>query len=254
MDIKVLGCSGGIGAGLRTTSLLVDHEILIDAGSGVGDLTMDEMAAIRHIFLTHSHLDHIGFIPLLIDAVFEGHTSPITIHGLQETLKAVQQHIFNWSIWPNFAELPTPENPILQFEIMTPGEVMQFENHQLEMIAVNHSVPGVGYRIESNGKSMAFSGDTTTNDNFWNVLNSHDALDLLLVEVAFSNDQKWLAEQSYHYCPELLAADLAKLNHQPEVFLTHLKPGDENAILDECQQQITTHKIKRLVSGDTFRL
>jgi hypothetical protein len=41
MKLRVLGCSGGIGGGhLRTTSLLVDHDILIDAGTGVADLSV----------------------------------------------------------------------------------------------------------------------------------------------------------------------------------------------------------------------
>ena len=43
MQLKVLGCSGGIGGSLRTTSCLLDHDILIDAGTGVGDLTLAEL-------------------------------------------------------------------------------------------------------------------------------------------------------------------------------------------------------------------
>ena len=69
MQIKILGCSGGIGAELRTTSMLVDQDILIDAGTGVGNLSMDELLKIDHIFLTHSHLDHIAFLPFLLDTV-----------------------------------------------------------------------------------------------------------------------------------------------------------------------------------------
>ncbi|MBI1991107.1 MAG: 3',5'-cyclic-nucleotide phosphodiesterase, partial [Betaproteobacteria bacterium] len=43
MRLRILGCSGGIGRGLRTTSMLLDHDILIDAGTGVGDLSIDEL-------------------------------------------------------------------------------------------------------------------------------------------------------------------------------------------------------------------
>src|SRR4051812_6037841 len=41
MIIRVLGCSGAIAAGCRTTSFLLDDSILIDAGTGVGDLALD---------------------------------------------------------------------------------------------------------------------------------------------------------------------------------------------------------------------
>ena len=54
MKVRVLGCSGGIGARARTTSFLLDDDILIDAGTGVEDLSVAELAAIDHVFLTHS--------------------------------------------------------------------------------------------------------------------------------------------------------------------------------------------------------
>ena len=71
MKIRVLGCSGGISQNLATTSFLVDEDILIDAGTGVCALSLDEMRAIKHIFITHSHLDHIAAIPLLADTLFD---------------------------------------------------------------------------------------------------------------------------------------------------------------------------------------
>ena len=59
----------GIGGDLRTTSMLIDDNILIDAGSGVGDLLMEDLLKIDHIFITHAHLDHIALIPPLLDTV-----------------------------------------------------------------------------------------------------------------------------------------------------------------------------------------
>ena len=50
MKVRVLGCSGAIARDCRTTSFLIDGRILIDAGTGVGDLTLDEMQAIDHVF------------------------------------------------------------------------------------------------------------------------------------------------------------------------------------------------------------
>ena len=44
MQVRVLGCSGGIGARARTTSFLVDHDILVDAGTGVEDLSVEEVS------------------------------------------------------------------------------------------------------------------------------------------------------------------------------------------------------------------
>ena len=40
MKVRVLGCSGAIAKNCRTTSFVLDRDVLIDAGTGVGDLTL----------------------------------------------------------------------------------------------------------------------------------------------------------------------------------------------------------------------
>jgi ribonuclease BN (tRNA processing enzyme) len=252
MKLKVMGCSGGVGEGLRTTTLLIDDDILIDAGTGLGDLDLESMSAIRHIFLTHSHLDHITSIPFLLDTIFEKIKEPIIIHGLAATLNALKTHIFNNVIWPDFSRLPNSENPVMQYQEMLPGETLEINNRKIEMIKVSHIVPAVGYRLESVTGSFAFSGDTTTNDHFWAALNKHPGLDLLLVESAFSNKDIKLCHLAKHYCAELLAVDIAKLNHDAEVYISHNKPGAEAQIFSECEKAIKTHALHKLSSGQTF--
>ncbi len=254
MEIRVLGCSGGVGTNLRTTTLLIDNDILIDAGTGVGDLSLQEMAQIRHIFVTHSHLDHIACIPLLVDTMFDQTKEPISIYAETATLDALKKHIFNNIIWPDFSRLPNVRTPVMRYVEMLPGQILPVGNRTLEMIRVNHIVPGVGYRLASASGVFAFSGDTTSNDNFWNVLNSYDSLDMLMVETAFANRDIELCRRAGHYCPMLLAADLAKLRHQPNIYISHNKPGVEAQIIAECRAAVTTHTINSLSSGDRFTL
>lgn len=254
MEIRVLGCSGGVGSGLRTTTLLVDDDVLIDAGTGLGDLSLGEMAKIRHIFLTHSHLDHITHIPFLLDSIFDRIEQPIIVHGQAVTLRALHEHIFNGVIWPDFSRLPHPEQPVVRFVPMAPGEVLDIGGRRWEMIPVNHTVPGVGYRVESGSGAFAFSGDTTTNDGFWAALNAHERLDVLIVESAFTNEDIDLCRRAGHYCPSLLADDLLKLRHQPEIYISHNKPGEEDAIFAECCVNLSGHRIRRLSGGARFTL
>lgn len=239
--------------------MLVDQDILIDAGSGVGDLTLDEMRHIRHIFLTHSHMDHFAFLPLLVDSIFDSIDDPIVIHAQAETIEALEMHIFNWVIWPDFAKLPTAEKPVMRFEVMKPGAVMNLADvvsgrRSIEMIRVNHIVPGVGYRVACETGAFAFSGDTSTNDNLWQVLNGHDKLDILIVEAAFANAERKLSQMAGHYTPELLAEDLRKLKHRPQIYISHTKPGQEDVIVEECRQSITDCEITRLFGGEQFTL
>ncbi len=255
MKVRVLGCSGGINQSVATTSFLVDDDILIDAGTGVSDLTLEEMRRIKHIFITHSHLDHIASIPLLADTLFDDLVgNPLIVHALPETIKAMQDHIFNWTIWPNFTELPHKTNAVLKFEAAEAGTVVELSGRQIEVISVNHAVPGVGYCVESDGRVFAFSGDTTSNENFWATLNKHDSLDLLFVESAFSDKDIELAKVAFHYCPKLLAEDLPKLKHKARVYISHLKPGCEQEIIEQCQTALPDWDIHQLKCGDVFQL
>jgi cAMP phosphodiesterase len=237
-----------------TTSLMVDSDILIDGGTGLSELSLEEMSGLRHIFVTHSHLDHIAGIPMLLDSVFDELDQPLVLHARAETIQVLREHIFNWQVWPDFSCLPSEDKPILRFEVMQPGERIKVGNRSVEMIAVNHAVPAAGYRVQNGVGSFAFSGDTTSNDVFWEALNQHDGLDMLIVESAFPDEERDLSSKARHYCPQLLATDLKKLKHRPRLFLTHLKPGSEDLILDQCRSQIDSLPVQRLCGGDRFKL
>jgi ribonuclease BN (tRNA processing enzyme) len=187
MQIKVLGCSGGIGGDLRTTSLLVDDDILIDAGTGVGDLSIAELERIDHIFITHAHLDHITCIPFLVDTVMGMRSTPILLHSTPEILQVIKDHIFNWKIWPDFAKLPTPENASMQYRELQVGEPVVLNGRQFTAIPANHTVPAVGYLVDSGEARLIFSGDTTVNDALWQIANVTKNLKYLIIETAFPN-------------------------------------------------------------------
>jgi ribonuclease BN (tRNA processing enzyme) len=255
MKVRVLGCSGGIGKGVATTSFLIDDDILIDAGTGVGGLTLAEMRKIRTIFITHSHLDHIAAVPLLADTLFDSLIGrPLQVYAQRNTIKTLRDHVFNWAIWPDFTALPHKSNAVLKLNPMKPGEVLAIDGRKIEMITVNHAVPGVGYRVESGGKAFAFSGDTTSNENLWVSLNKHKTLDLLFIETAFSDEDIELARVAFHYCPSLLANDLPRLKHKPKVYISHLKPGEEKKIMKQCRAALPEWDLQQLKSGDVFEL
>lgn len=255
MNIRILGCSGGIGAGLRTTAIRVDEDILIDAGTGVGDLTLDEMRALRHVFLTHSHLDHAAGLPLLLDTVFEARTNdPLVVYGRAETLQALRTHIFNWVLWPDFSVLPSAAEAVLRFHEIGVGDTVELGKRRITTADVNHTVPGLAYIVESGPSVFAFSGDTGSNETLWSALNALPRLDVLVVETAFGNRNERLARESRHYCPATLATDLARLRHDPDIWLTHLKPGAEEEILSEVRAAVPGRRLRRLVGGETFTL
>jgi ribonuclease BN (tRNA processing enzyme) len=246
MRIKVLGCSGGIGGDLRTTSLLVDDDILIDAGTGVGDLSLEALLKIDHIFVTHSHLDHIAAIPLLLDTVMGIRTKPVTVHAIPEVINILKQHIFNWLIWPNFNQIPDSANPFLIYNEITVDNAVTVNHKTITALPANHVVPAVGYQIDSGIHSLVFSGDTACNKAFWQAANRIKNLKYLIIETAFSNAESELALLSKHLCPNTLAHELTHLQSQPEIFITHLKPGEDITIMQEIAAHPLTRHCKAL--------
>jgi len=238
MKIRILGCSGGIGGRhLRTTSMLVDHDVLVDAGTGVADLSLAELGAIDHIFLTHSHLDHIASLPLLIDTVMDMRIGrPVTVHASEATLAILRQHVFNWLVWPDFSEIPSRETPCLQFQAMELGQRVDLGcGRSITALPAEHTVPAVGYLLDSGSNSVA-------------------NLRYLIIETAFSNKERALAIASKHLCPSLLAEELAKLARPAEVFITHLKPGQIEQTMQEIEEGVAGFKPRMLQNNQVFEL
>lgn len=254
MKLRVLGCSGGISSALRTTSFLLDSDILIDAGTGVGDLRLDELQGIRHVFLTHSHLDHIAALPLMVDTMFGMADQALTIHGLPETLAAIQENIFNWKIWPDFAELPDKEHPRIRYVPLATGQNVVLGERRIIVLPASHTVPAAGYCIRTGSGSIAFSGDTSTNDGLWQALNEIDDLKVLLVECAFANKDRQTANLAKHYCPATLAEDIRKLKSAPQIAISHLKPGNEALIMRECRAAMPERNLQQLTGDSNYSI
>lgn len=250
MRIRVLGCSGGIGAGARTSAMLVDNDVLIDAGTGIGDLALGDLNPIRHVFLTHAHLDHVAGLPMLVDHVFdENFETPLTVYAREETLKAVREHLFNDVIWPDFTRLPTPDNPMLRWHVTSPGDTISIGHRDFYAVDVMHTVPSLGFTVQNSGGAFAVSGDTRTNETLWPVLNACDDLRVLVIEVSFPDEMASLAIEAGHYTPKTLTADLARLNHSPEIWLTGMKPGEEQRILQQVTDAAPDRDIRMLSAG-----
>ena len=230
MKARILGCSGGIGGRhLRTTSILVNHDVLIDAGTGVADLSLAELTLIDHVFLTHTHLDHIATLPLMIDTVGDMRDKPLQVYGTEAVLQILKNHIFNWAVWPDFSEIPSPSAPFMQF-------------HPIRL----------GQKLRSGDGSLVFTGDTTVNDRFWPVLNKVANLRHLIIECAFSNREEKLARLSKHMCPDMLAGELLKLERNCEIHITHLKPGQSELIMGEIETSIGDFKPRMLQNNQVL--
>ncbi len=257
MKIRVLGCSGAIAAGNRTTAFLLDHDVLIDAGTGVGDLSLQEMAQVDHILLSHSHLDHVLGVALLADSVIRKRRRhrrpPIQVHGLPATLDALRRHIFNGIIWPDFTRLPSAESPVLRLMPIAVGDELVLGNRRIEVLPAEHSVPAVGYAVHASAGAWVFTGDTGPNPALWEHLAGLEVAHLV-IETAFGEEESELAAVSAHLCPSSLATELLSAPPRAAVHLTHVKPGELDTVMREVHALPTGRTIAALQVGQVFDL
>jgi len=233
--------------------MLLDNDVLVDAGTGVGDLTITELLKIDHVFLTHSHLDHITSLPFLVDTVGPMREMPVTVHCTEATRKILQEHIFNWKVWPDFTEIPSKSSPCLRYATFSVGESINLDGRRVSILPANHVVPAVGFQFDSGEASLVFTGDTTVNDALWTEVNKIANLRYLIIETAFPNMEKELAIASKHLCPSMLAGELAKLQRSTRVFVTHLKPGAGTLTMQEVEECAEVYNPRMLSNGQVFK-
>lgn len=252
MKLRILGCSGGIGAGLRTSAMLLDDDVLIDAGTGVGDLGLDEMLRIDHVFVTHAHLDHVCGLPFLADAIGYRRQAPLTVYATKEAVDALRAHVFNDSIWPDFTRLPRPEAPYLRFRAIKRGETVTLSGRKITALPADHLVSTIGFWLDSGAASLVFTGDTGPSDALWKKVNGIRNLRYLIIETAFCNRDHEVAMASKHLCPSLLAEEIKKLRLPAEIFITHLKPGDMAITMSEIAEALKAYSPSALAHGQVI--
>lgn len=241
MKLRVLGSAGAELPNFRPPAFLIDDSLLLDAGTIGSVLSEEEQWHLKHIFITHSHLDHIRAIPALADNIIIKNLShTVTVSSIPEVVEALRLHMFNNIIWPDFTVIPDSDRPVISLHTIESGTDYQVGQYSIRAIPVNHTVPAVGYRIRSGETTLLYTGDTGPTEEIWRYASGIDAL---IVEVSFPNSMEPLALLTKHLTSSLLVAELEKIPELPRrIFITHPKPQYYDRIRSEidslCLQQV----------------
>ncbi len=223
----------------------------------MGDLTLDELVKVEHIVVSHSHLDHIVSIALLADSVMRVRTAqgrpPIGVHALPATLAALRTHVFNGVIWPDFTRLPSASAPVLALHPFEVGDTLHLAGLTVQVVEAAHTVPAVGFAVQGKpaGAWWVFTGDTGPNPALWRRLRGRK-LAHLVIETAFSDEETDLARISRHLHPAALDAELQQIEGSVDVHITHIKPGEVEAVMRQIGQLQTPHRVHALQAGQVL--
>lgn len=234
MILRVLGASGAEFPGMNPPSFLLDGTMLLDAGTIGSVLSEEEQWAIKHILITHAHLDHIKGIPFLADnLVLRSKEHTVIIMGTLGVLGALKGNLLNNLVWPDFTEIPSVDRPILATRPLYTGDPYDLNGYTITAYDVNHSVEAVGYLVESaDGRRLVYTGDTGPTQDLWRAMDK--PVHCLIIETSLPNSMHEMAAMTGHLTAELMGRELKKMKHIPErICITHPKPQYAGIIAEE---------------------
>jgi ribonuclease BN (tRNA processing enzyme) len=253
MRLKVLGSSGAEFPGFHPPAFLLDDTLLLDAGT-IGAVLPDKAQwKIRHILLTHAHLDHIRGIPFLADNItIENMKHSVTVMGMPQVLRTFKKNLLNNAVWPDFTAIPNKKNAVIKLKPIQLRKPFTINRHTVTAYRVNHSVPASGYVVEDGkGSRLLYTGDTGPSEDIWKAANR--PITCAIVEVSMPNSMRKMAILTGHLTASLLKKELHKMEHIPEtVLVTHPKPQYLKRIKDEIRK-LRMNNIKTLKDGEAYR-
>jgi ribonuclease BN (tRNA processing enzyme) len=217
------------------SSALVNDTVVIDAGCIGFYATPQEQSRVRHVLLTHTHVDHLASLPILLDNAFDGGGEVMTIHASGAALDSLQSDLFNGRLWPDFIALSRKGPELLRLSRFEPGTTIDLEGLRITAVALNHVVPTVGYLVSDGRVSVAYVTDTAPTEEIWQVCNRTQDLAAVFLEVTFPDKLTWLADVSKHLTPKTFARETTKLTRPARVLAMHLKPRYQAEVWQEVE-------------------
>lgn len=212
---------------------LINGSVAIDAGVLGYWPSLGEQRQIRHVFLTHSHADHLATLPIFLENTHQPGPDCVTVYGLPDTLDSLRRHVFNDVFWPDLERLSTADQPFVKLVPFSTGNAIAVCGLQITPIAVDHVVPTVGFLVDDGKASLALVSDTQPTDAIWDVIRKQSNLRAVFLECAFPNSHRWLAERSKHLTPELFRTESSKLQRDVPLIAVHIKPAFRHEIIAE---------------------
>ena len=233
------------------TTFLVNDTIAIDAGSLGFALNVEQLANVGHVIITHSHLDHVASLPIAIAEVFPRLKRPMRVYATAECLQAVQAHLLNGVIWPDFSRIKLlgSDQMALEFIPIHPHQTFEIDGVKFTPVLVNHEVQTIGLIAETADAAVAFTSDTCRTDDIWAAASQRPTLRAVFVDCSFPNEMEELAIQSGHLTPSLVAAEAAKLTRPATIICVHIKPANRDMVLE----QLIPHRLLPVEIGKTYR-
>jgi len=233
--------------------------IILDAGTGInplGQKLLKQLPVTAHIFITHTHWDHIQGLPFFSPIFIPGNEikiygglDPVTNEGIERALGVQLQY----SYFPiREAEL----NASVEYNTIKPGESIFIGETKITPILLSHPVLNFGYRIDSDGQSLFFTGDYEPIFNIYEpdeneyeeyqsfidqkqqqITEAMQGVDALIIDSSYTSEE-YIIKKGWGHGTYDSAIKLANLAKVKKLFFTHHEPTRTDAQLETIYKQI----------------
>lgn len=224
MRVELLSSSIPQSSSQFLVTFLVEDVLAIDAGS-LGLLAdLDRQTRVRHVLLTHEHIDHVATLPIFLENVYEPGPDSVELLAAPGLLELLHRDVFNGRLWPDFLALSKPDDPFLVTSDLASGRPVERAGLTITPIPVSHGIETFGVTVDDGRVAVAFPSDTGPTEAFWEHCRGLERLAAVFLETSFPARQAELASISGHLCTTNLAAEMAKLGRDMRWIIVHRKP------------------------------
>jgi len=204
-------------------SFIINDSVAIDAGA-IGLLAdLERQRAIRHVFITHEHLDHIASLAIFLENVYEPGPDCVELLAAPEVLEFLHGDVFNGRVWPDFFELSSPENAFLKTTVLEPMVPVVRGGLTVTPVPVSHGVETLGLVVEDGRSAVVFPSDTGPTEHLWRHLGTMPHLKAVFLEASFPSSLSDLATLTGHLCTRTFPLEAAKLPAPVRKIVVHRK-------------------------------
>ncbi len=235
----------------QPTSFLLNDTVLLDAGAAATGLSLDAQTALQDVFLSHAHIDHVADLCFILDNTLGRREEPLRVWCLRETAEALENHLFNGSLWPNLTDPGFSSSPVLEMRRLSLAEPVRLADLEVTAYPVHHVVPTAGFLLRDPRGSLLYTADTAPTEAIWEAAGRVSDLRAIIIDTSFPNEMEEIALLAGHLTPALLKAELRKMPAEVPVYLFHAKPAHEEALQTQVEA-LDDPRVRWLEQGKTY--